>query len=67
MSLAHIEKMEGVVLWNFQKNVVQPQINQEDACSYIEGCCSFYCKYNSGSVMIMRGSGGLPALVFVAV
>lgn len=45
---------------------MQPHANQEDTCSH-GGCCCFYCKCNSGSVMIMRGSGGLPALVFVAV
>lgn len=50
----------------FPKNIVQLQANQEDTCLH-EGCCCFYRKLNSGSVMRMRGSGGLPALVFVAV
>lgn len=56
----------GLVVTYLQRNIVQPQANQEDTCLR-EGCCRFYCEYNSGSVMRMRGSGGLPALVFVAV
>lgn len=61
--------MESVMLWvlvtYFQRNIVQPRANWEDTCLH-KGCCCLYRKSNSGSVMRMRGSGGLPALVLVA-